>query len=217
LARRVRACQRCRDLVRCRNRPVPGILPAGGSPRYLLVGLAPGRLGADRTGLPFCGDQSGARLQALILATGLAPHVVVTNAVKCAPKDCQPKRDRRRLPRRAFSEGQCGVLGAPCRAINRDPTAEEVRNCRPYLAEEVQLVHPLGVVALGRVAEQAVLDALERSERPGVPGERRGSAPWVSYLPHPAAWGYQPAWRDLCQKFLRELAVTQDRDPSFYQ
>lgn len=71
--------------------------------------------------------------------------------------------------------------------------------------------------SLGRVTEQSVLDALERSERPSIPGDRRGSDPWVAYVPRPAAWAFQAAWRDLCQNFLRDLVVTQDRGPSFYQ
>ncbi|HKF29843.1 MAG TPA: uracil-DNA glycosylase family protein, partial [Candidatus Binataceae bacterium] len=57
LQNRVRSCVRCDALVRCRTQPVPG---AGTVPAAVMfVGIAPGRYGGDRTGLPFSGDRSG--------------------------------------------------------------------------------------------------------------------------------------------------------------
>lgn len=65
------------------NRPVP---PAGavGSP-LLIVGLAPGLHGANRTGVPFTGDASGEVLFRTLEQAGIREAVEVTNAVKCLP------------------------------------------------------------------------------------------------------------------------------------
>lgn len=117
-----------------------------GRARFLIAGLAPGRAGANRTGVPFTGDDSGTflfdGLQRFGFATP-AEHprwpwhlngVRITNVVRCLP----PK--------------------------NR-PTPEEVRNCRPYLRGELERLFGAGrrrvaVLALGRVAHEAVLDTL---------------------------------------------------------
>src|SRR5919202_821569 len=86
LVARVQACRRCPSMEG--RRRVLG--PGNGSPRarILLVGEAPGRLGAERTGVPFTGDASGRRLDALLAAAGWRrADVFVTNAVLCNPRD----------------------------------------------------------------------------------------------------------------------------------
>ncbi|XOV88550.1 MAG: uracil-DNA glycosylase family protein [Pseudomonadota bacterium] len=65
------------------NQPVPPSGPAE-SP-LLIVGLAPGKHGANRTGLPFTGDASGDLLFAVLEELGLQQQVRITNAVKCLP------------------------------------------------------------------------------------------------------------------------------------
>lgn len=126
------SCTRCPALVANRQRIVHGYgdVPA----RTLFVGEAPGYLGADRTGVPFTGDRSGRRLQALLIAVGLSLEVdpaverpvlrdaYVTNVVRCNPP------------------------------ANRNPTAAEVASCTPYLHTEIMRVRPQVVVALGAVA-----------------------------------------------------------------
>ncbi|MGE3076024.1 MAG: uracil-DNA glycosylase [Dehalococcoidia bacterium] len=103
--------------------------PAGAT--VLFVGEAPGRLGAGRTGKPFSGDVAGRRFELLLTAAGLKREdVFVTNAVLCLPLD---ERGRNRTPR----------------------TAEVVR-CNPWLRETIQRLDPLLVVAMGRVALDAV-------------------------------------------------------------
>jgi DNA polymerase len=101
--------------------PGDGAVPA----RVCLVGLAPGRLGGDRTGIPFSGDRSGILLRQMIDQAGLT-GVFITNLVRCNPRD-----------------------GA---GRNRDPDRSEIVECRAHLQAELELVRPRLVVCLGRVA-----------------------------------------------------------------
>jgi uracil-DNA glycosylase len=172
-----------------------------GPTRWLLVGLAPGRLGADRTGRPFLGDRSGDRLRSLLAAVGLSDAVALTNAVKCAPQVC------RATPAGCPRAESCG-RDRGCRPANRDPTRAELARCQPYLAAEIALVEPAGVIALGRLAEEAVRAALGRPGPRLAPGVPTGAAPWVAYLPHPASWGYHPVGATISQDFLSRLAAT---------
>ena len=134
------------------NAPVPGFGPRGA--KVLIVGLAPGLRGANRTGRPFTGDYAGDLLFATLLKFGLARgrydgHAEdglaltgcrIVNAVRCVPPQNKPK-------------------GA------------ETAACRPFLAAElVDLPDGGAVLALGRVAHDAVLAAL---------GERRASRPFA--------------------------------------
>lgn len=134
------------------NRPVP---PWGDpAPRLLVVGLAPGYRGANRTGRPFCGDTSGRWVYRALYELGLAecpdPDACggtlhgarITNAVKCVP----PKN----LPR-----------------------ADEIRRCRElWLEEELRATPATGVVALGRVAWESVcaVAGLPLAEAPFIHG-----------------------------------------------
>ncbi len=146
-------CRRCPrlashlDTVRAAH---PGYhaapVPAFGveRPRLLVVGLAPGMHGANRTGRPFTGDHAGVLLYATLHRIGLADNAQslhaddglrlhqcrITNAVKCLPPE------------------------------NR-PTGKEVANCNAYLSEELrQLPERVVILALGGVAHRAVLRAL---------------------------------------------------------
>jgi DNA polymerase len=116
-------CERCEALVRCRSRVVPG---DGAIPAALaLVGLAPGRLGGDRTGIPFSGDRSGDLLRRMIARAQLS-GVFITNIIRCNPRDA--------------------------RGRNRDPRAAEIANCRGHLHAELALARPQIVACLGRIA-----------------------------------------------------------------
>lgn len=149
-------CRRCAALARCRSRVVPG---AGAAPaRVAFVGLAPGRLGGDRTGVPFSGDRSGSLLREMVAAAGLQ-EVFITNLVRCNPRDA--------------------------RGRNRDPRPREIRNCRPYLEAELKLASPLLTVCLGRTAwrELAGRDAPFDPPR----AAPRAANGWVLYpMYHPA-------------------------------
>jgi uracil-DNA glycosylase family 4 len=139
-----RDCALCPRLVETRealrieqpdwwNAPVP----AYGDPNaaIAIVGLAPGRAGANRTGLAFTGDGSGdmlfATLEKFGLAEGGAPKgVMILNAVKCLPP-------------------------------GNKPVPEEIRNCRPFLEAQFDAMPNLRVaVALGEIAHQSSVKAL---------------------------------------------------------
>ncbi len=124
-------------------------VPSFGDPeaRVLLLGLAPGAHGSNRTGRPFTGDGSGAFLYPLLWEAGFAsqPHatargdgmqltgLAITSVVRCAPPD-------------------------------NKPNAEELANCAPYLDEELALLHELRVlVALGKIAFDAYTAFLQRT------------------------------------------------------
>jgi DNA polymerase len=93
----------------------------------MLVGEAPGRLGAARTGVPFEGDESGRRLDRLLAAAGWRrSELFITNAVLCNPLDES--------------------------ARNRPPRAFEIANCNGWLAAQIDVIQPRLVVALGAVA-----------------------------------------------------------------
>jgi uracil-DNA glycosylase len=159
LADQVLACRACPSMPPERRR-VPAHGPA--VPAILFVGEAPGRFGADRTGVPFSGDRSGAFLRELIAELGLDVErdVTITNIVKCNPRDD--------------------------RGNNRPPTAAEVAACRSHLAEELRLLRPRVVVPLGAMACRALLNRPLREVR-GIPVRRDGLLFLALYHPSYAA------------------------------
>jgi uracil-DNA glycosylase len=146
-------CVRCPRLAtylaECRRqhpdywcRPVPSF--GDPAPKIVLVGLAPGLHGANRTGRPFTGDFAGILLYETLFELGLATRresraandalklkgVRIVNSVKCAPPENKP------LP-------------------------EEIRRCNAYLkAELAKLAGARVLVALGRIGHDAALLAL---------------------------------------------------------
>ena len=125
LVRRVQSCRKC---LRMDGRqrvvgPANGPLDA----KVMFVAEAPGRLGADRFGIPLYGDQAGRNFEALLAEVGLSRNqIFVTNAVLCNPRD---------------PEGR-----------NARPTREEISNCAPHLAAAIELVAPMLLVPLGETA-----------------------------------------------------------------
>lgn len=109
----------------------------------MFVGLAPGRLGADRTGVPFTRDASGRLFRRALATLGVDERdVFITNVVKCNPND-----GARNLP----------------------PTHDEIERCLPYLRREVASVRPVRIVALGAVAARVLRDAFPRRDVRAVP------------------------------------------------
>lgn len=125
------------------NGPAPSFGAADA--RLLIVGLAPGLHGANRTGRPFTGDYAGNLLYRTLLKFGFAAGVyearpddgltlraaMITNAVRCAPPE-------------------------------NKPTPAEIRTCRPFLSARIGSLPRLSaIVALGRIAHDSTLAALQ--------------------------------------------------------
>lgn len=148
-----RNCPRCPRLVAFRkgaraqhpdwfNAPVPSFGPSDA--RLLIVGLAPGLQGANRTGRPFTGDYAGDLLYATLIEYGFARghyqarpddgltliDCRITNAVRCVPPENKP-------------------VGA------------EIATCRPFLRSEIDGLRRLRIIlALGRIAHDSVVATL---------------------------------------------------------
>jgi uracil-DNA glycosylase family 4 len=122
-----------------------GAAPSFGDPnaRLLIVGLAPGRTGANRTGRPFTGDYAGDLLYGTLSKLGLAEGeykadpkdgftlkgAMITNAVRCAPPE-------------------------------NKPTPAEIATCRPFLSSRIEASsHVRAMLALGSIAHESVLRA----------------------------------------------------------
>ena len=139
-------------------------VPAFGDPaaRVLILGLAPGAHGSNRTGRMFTGDRSGEMLYRALHRTGFANQPTSTSR-----HDGLALRD-------AFI-----TASARCAPPGNKPTPEEIRNCRPFLERELDLLAGLKVVvALGKIAFDNYLDILKargviRSRAPFVFGHNR--------------------------------------------
>jgi uracil-DNA glycosylase family 4 len=130
-----------------------------GSVRLLIVGLAPGLRGANRTGRPFTGDFAGALLYETLLAFGLARgqydarpddgltlvDCMITNAVRCVPPE-------------------------------NKPVPAEIATCRTFLTECIASIPRLAaIVVLGRIAHDSTLAAL---------GARKSAFPFAHGAQH---------------------------------
>lgn len=118
------------------GKPVPGF----GDPqaRVLVVGLAPGAHGSNRTGRQFTGDASGNFLYPALHKAGFANQsesrgdglilkdMYITASARCAPPD-------------------------------NKPSPEELNACQPYLERELEIINPRVIVCLGRVAFERIL------------------------------------------------------------
>lgn len=124
------------------GRPVPSF----GDPkaRVLILGLAPGAHGSNRTGRMFTGDKSGDILYRVLHRTGFASQPLSTTR-----EDGMVLRDL------------YITAAAHCAPPENKPAPSELRNCRPYLERELELLTGLKVVvALGKIAFDVYLDIL---------------------------------------------------------
>lgn len=131
-------------------RPVPSF--GASDPRILIVGLAPGLHGANRTGRPFTGDYAGILLYRTLHEAGLASRPVSSTPA-----------DGLRL------HGARIVNSLKCVPPQNKPTPAEIRTCNTYLKAELERLGRVRVVlALGRIAHEAFLQAsgLKRSAYP---------------------------------------------------
>jgi uracil-DNA glycosylase family 4 len=130
VARKKRAAYRAWDYW---GRPVPNFGDAGG--RLLIVGLAPGAHGSNRTGRMFTGDDSGNWLYRAMYKAGFASQPHATN-----------RDDGLRLI-------DCAITAvAHCAPPDNKPTTAEIANCREFLDESLSASHARVVMALGGVA-----------------------------------------------------------------
>jgi uracil-DNA glycosylase len=167
---RVRVCTKCPHLASSRTQTVFGV----GNPdaELMFIGEAPG-VDEDKQGEPFVG-RAGQLLTRIIETMGLArEEVYIANILKCRP-DTSP-----------------GSFG------NRPPTPREMQTCRPYLVEQIDIIRPKVLVALGAVAVEGLLGTR------GTMRELRGR--WHSYNGTPLMITYHPAY------LLRNQAPSEKR------
>jgi len=129
--------------------------------RLLIVGLAPGLQGANRTGRPFTGDFAGDLLYATLLEYGFAKGIY-----RARPDD-------------GLTLVDCRISNAVrCVPPQNKPLPAEINSCRPFLAATIETMPRLrAIVALGRVAHESTLKALR---------VRSSAAPFTHGAIHPA-------------------------------
>ena len=183
-------CRRCPALVDCREQISWGVGPRDAS--LVVVGEAPGAgdpdaeqwRGGNWTGMAYTSRASGRKVRALVADLGYEGDTYYTNAVKCFP-----------------CEGQAGDADGEGReestnTTNREPTTEELANCRPYLLDEIETVAPDRVLATGKHATRSLF-AVDGREVGGFldrvlePVVLEGIDPPVVPLLHPS---YQEVW-----------------------
>ena len=156
------SCRRCPRLVEWREevarlkrrayrdqeywgKPVPGF----GDPqaRVLIVGLAPGAHGSNRTGRVFTGDASGGFLYPALYRAGFANQpwaesrsdgLILKDIYIAAVAHCAPPANK--------------------------PSLEELNNCQPYLERTIQILKPEVIVCLGRIAFERILGMYSASK-----------------------------------------------------
>jgi uracil-DNA glycosylase family 4 len=130
LRERTRVCQKCPALARSRQNVVFGIGDINAS--LMFVGEAPGA-DEDVQGEPFVGP-AGQLLTRIIKTMGFTRETVyIANVLKCRPD----------TPGQSYG--------------NRKPTAVEMKTCLPYLMEQIRLIQPKVIVALGATAMEGLL------------------------------------------------------------
>jgi uracil-DNA glycosylase family 4 len=172
LNREVIACKKCPRLVAYRElvarekrrayreceywgKPVPGFGDRDAG--VLIMGLAPGAHGSNRTGRPFTGDASGNFMYPVLYETGFANQATGTD-----------RGDGLRL------RGLYITAAARCAPPDNKPLPEELANCAPYLDREIEGLKKLEVVvALGKIGFDAYLNYLKRR------GLLKSKAPFV--------------------------------------
>ncbi|HEX4342079.1 MAG TPA: uracil-DNA glycosylase [Verrucomicrobiae bacterium] len=171
LRERVAICVKCPHLASSRKNTVFGV--GNIDAQLMFVGEAPG-MDEDAAGEPFVG-RAGELLTKIIQATGLSRRdVYIANILKCRPN----------------TPGQS--------AGNRKPTPEEMTTCLPYLHQQIDLIRPRVIVALGGTAVEGLL-----GKTVGIT-KLRGQ--WQTYRDTPLMPTYHPAY------LLRNQAMSEKRN-----
>jgi uracil-DNA glycosylase len=192
---RVQACTKCPHLACSRTQTVFGV----GNPNadLMFIGEAPGA-DEDQQGEPFVG-RAGQLLTKIITAMNFAREdVYIANILKCRPD----------MPSGSFG--------------NRPPTPAEMETCRPFLMEQIDIIQPNVLVALGAVAVEGLLGTR------GTMRDLRGR--WHSYNSIPLMITYHPAyllrnqapsekrkvWEDMLQVMERLERPISDRQRNYF-
>jgi uracil-DNA glycosylase family 4 len=124
------------------GKPVPGF----GDPqaRVLVVGLAPGAHGSNRTGRQFTGDASGGFLFPALHRAGFAN---------------QPEAESRNDG--LLLKDMYMVASGRCAPPDNKPSPAELNNCQPFLERELQILQPKVIVCLGKIAFDRILKIFE--------------------------------------------------------
>ena len=193
---RVRACTKCSHLACSRTQTVFGV----GNPDadLMFIGEAPGA-DEDQQGEPFVG-RAGQLLTRILKAMNFAREdVYIANILKCRPD----------MPAGSFG--------------NRPPTPKEMQTCRPYLVEQIEIIQPSVLVALGAVAVEGLLGTRAAMR------ELRGR--WHTYNSIPLMITYHPAyllrnqapsekrkvWEDMLQVLERLEQPISERQRNYFQ
>ena len=120
------------------GKPVPGF--GDHKAHILVVGLAPGAHGSNRTGRQFTGDASGNFLYPALYRAGFANQ-----------PDSTDRNDGLTL------HGVFITASGRCAPPGNKPTSEELETCQPYLKHEIELLKPKVIVVLGRIAFERIL------------------------------------------------------------
>lgn len=159
LNEQITSCRKCPRLVKWREevaqvkrkayiheeywgKPVPGF----GDPnaQVLVVGLAPGAHGSNRTGRQFTGDASGNFLFPALYKAGFANQA-----------EAESRSDGLRLKNMYIT------ASGRCAPPDNKPMLEELNNCQPYLEQELKIINPKVIVCLGRIAFERILRIYE--------------------------------------------------------
>lgn len=188
LVSKVNDCSRCSRMSQ--RRRVLGSSNGSLNSEVVFIGEAPGRLGADKFGIPLYGDQTGRNFEWLISNAGIArKDIFITNAVLCNPRTADGNND--------------------------SPTSTEIHNCAPFLKETLEIIGPRYVAPLGKAALAALntINPLAVKLRENV-GQLLA---WTGYQVYPL---YHPGprsfvWRTRAQQELdyRTIACLLKGDP----
>lgn len=189
LNQEITSCRKCPRLVAWREevartkrkaymdweywgKPVPGF----GDPnaRVLVVGLAPGAHGSNRTGRQFTGDASGNFLFPALHRAGFASQ----------PESVSRDDDLELKDMYITASGRC----APPK---NKPTVEELNNCQPFLEREIELLQPKVIVVLGRIAFERILRIYSKSDRRPQTTDRENTV----HRPKSIVFGHNASYR----------------------
>lgn len=120
------------------GKPVPGF--GDPSARVLVVGLAPGAHGSNRTGRQFTGDASGGFLFPALHRAGFANQA-----------EAESRSDGLIL------KDMYITASGRCAPPDNKPSPEELNNCQPFLEREIQIIQPKVIVCLGKIAFDRIL------------------------------------------------------------